>query len=319
MKTLFIVAIVALISSSFDDPEGRASSITFHPKEGLELSKSFRMTYEVELDEMTLSVGGEEVSMDGTEMSMTLELEESVSVSDTYVAMGDGRPEKLRRTFDELAHSQKSSGTQVLTTDEEYKSDLEGETVLFVWDEDEEECVASFEDSEADEDLLEELEEDMDLRGFLPEGEVEEGDSWELEASEMERLLSLGGDLHFETGDEEEGEEADDLNRAWDDALENLEGTITCTYSGDSEVDSRMVAAITIEAEFYGSADADALTVTMTFDLEGQLDWDLEGGHFVAFELGGEFDVDVEMTDGEALMTMSLDGEISFTGEAEEE
>lgn len=319
MKTPFLAALLALIPAPFDAPERRATSIAFHPEEGLELSKEFDMSVEVDLDEMTVLVDGEEAALDGMEASMRFE--ERVVVTDSYVAMGDGRPEKLRRTFDVLTSSETSSGSLSEPTEEVGASDLEGETVLFEWDDDEEEFVPSFEDSEADEALLEELEEDMDLRGFLPEDEVEEGDSWEFEAVEMERLLELGGDLGIETAEEEEEEEEDDMDRAMDEVFENLDGTITCTYTGDREEDSRSIATITIAGEFSGSADAedDSGSVTVTFDLEGQLDWDLEGGRFVAFELGGDIDIEFEFVEEDMTMNMSMDGEITMSGTAEEQ
>jgi hypothetical protein len=50
-------------------------------------------------------------------------------------------------------------------------------------------------DAKGKAELLTDLEEDLDLRGFLPTAEVKEGDSWKIPVEAVKALLRPGGDV----------------------------------------------------------------------------------------------------------------------------
>jgi len=295
---------------------------------GTTLTKTFENRMEVSLDEMRMTVGDQEVPTDhftGIEMTMTDTM--NVVFVDEYLAMGDGRPTRLRRTFDELAKRSVESavtpqGDQEKTTDEE--SPLEGKSVVFVWNEDEEEYAVELDD-DGDEDLVDELVEDTDLRAFLPGGEVEEGDSWEIDGARIDALMRPGGRLPFvdEDGDSTDSELSRELGA-------NLEGEITATYEGRTEIDGRTVAriALAVEVSTEGeqeSENAGGATetnhVAYTMVLEGVLRWDVEGGHAAGYELSGEVEAVVTAEgafgDQEYRREMKLSGTTSLTLEVE--
>ena len=67
-------------------------------------------------------------------------------------------------------------------------SALEGETVMFEWDEDEEAYEVT---SDADDGLLADLRMDIDFAGFLPDGAVDEGDEWELQPDAYRKVIDF--------------------------------------------------------------------------------------------------------------------------------
>jgi len=205
--------------------------------------------------------------------------------------------------------------------------------VVFSWDEDEEQYTAAFhEDSEGDEDLLEDLWGDADLLGFLPEDEVEEGDSWEPDVEAFKRLLSPGGDLVFL--DDEGESSADEIDEEID---ESLDGEIECEL--ESIEDGIAIISVTMELEGTGDIETDMegdgemiesgvqlREVTIESEYEGTLTWDLRAGHMVSFNLVGETEVSIleqvtlAIANGESFeqaqtMVFSSETEIEYSAE----
>ena len=199
----------------------------------------------------------------------------------------------------------------------------------FTWSDEEQDYEIAFADEGEDEDaLLEGLFEDMDLRAFLPEDEVSEGDSWDIDPIEF-RLANSPGGVDFVGDDEDQAEEEleDDLDEAMD-------GDFTGTLRGTREEGGRRVAVIGLELELETSAEQTVdreegevlLEVAATFELEGELLWDLEGGHLAGLELDGTLEMreaetsifvapnDVEY---EVVQTMEMSGDYRIAVQVE--
>ena len=301
--------------------------IAFHAEEGTSVVRTFEFEIDQELSAIEITVNGQDIPpeyLEGVEASLSDT--DRVVVTDEFGSLLDGRPATLRRTFEELSGLTTESSTgpegEIDESTAEKSSPLEGSTVLFTWDDDEQEYSAEFEDG-GDEDLLDELVEDMDLRGFLPEDSVDEGDSWEPGIEAFKALLDAGGDLHLRADDEERSEVDEQLD-------ENIDGDVRVTYAGVRSEDGVEVAVLEIEvsAESQGEGveeDDDGIeaqmTMTIAFELEGELTWDIAAGHLHGLELTGS--LDAEMTnvtemDGEGEMMefiqeMSFEGTVAFT------
>lgn len=297
------------------------------------LERVIESGFTLDLDEMTLAMDGEELPPEvlGT-FEVHIEHSERYRITDAFEAVAGGRPTRLLRSFDELSGEERSRTTSdegEQSDDSEYASELEGKRVLFVWDDEAEEYDVSWAPgSEGDSDLLAGLREDLDLRGFLPDGPVSEGESWEVDVQAFHAVLEPGGDLALvdaENGAERGGEEDEALR-------ENLSGVVRATFAGVIEEDGRRLAriALAIEARTFveepltsedlpeggsGTSRSD-----LEFRLEGELAWDLGHGHAQALELAGEyevksaFDLDGEY-EGESFeqrQTMVFGGDIRF-------
>jgi hypothetical protein len=301
VRSLSLLLAPALLSVSTAD-------LSFAPAEETEISVDFKQVFAVELADMTLSFNGEDV--DTSEFGVpefSLRDEETIRFTDSFVKAGDERPTLVHRSFDELT----KLSTQVASSpegDEETMEDpgtseLEEKTVAFTWDADEEEYVATYVDDEGDEDLLEELAFQGYLWEALPDGAVEEGDRWEVDADFFNAISEPCGDVSFVL-ESKEGEEDDD---DWGEQFgENLEGEFFVEYGGTRDEDGTLVAVLILTAEvsteilqeqeideemFSGTTSS---TFSFSFDMEGELFWDVEGNRPVALTFNGDVDFEIE-------------------------
>ncbi len=340
---LFTAALLA-VSAPVAAPvmEGPA----FGPEEGLSISRNFEAEIDLQLDSFSLQANGEDMTAMLGEFELTMRNELELSVTDTFAGLGEGRPTKLERTYDEVAGSTTINVVTIMGPEDQdlsSQSELEGKTVLFKWDEDEEDYKVTWEDGEEDEDLLGGLDEDMDLRALLPDGEVSKGDSWTIELSDLSPLATPGGNLKLAP---EEAESPEGMDTAFFDEMreefgsqfaELFEGDCTATFKEVREIDGRRLAEITIELEIASAANiADMITefitkmtneldgeapevdiesadINLDFDGEGTLFWDLEAGHAASFDISGEaiFGIDlalvVEAMDGSQAIEASIE------------
>ncbi|MCZ6598930.1 MAG: hypothetical protein O7B99_14935 [Planctomycetota bacterium] len=252
--------------------------IGFRPEEGTVLVKRFELNFDGALEDVRIRLNGGEFGIG--EWGIDIGFLQRLRTTDEYVSMGQGRPEELRRSYDEIR--------RVTTVDDEERqglSELDGETVMFTWDEEEESFLPRFEGSDVRRSLLEGLVEDTDLRLLLPADEVVENETWTVDARELSRLFFPGGDLKIE---EEEDGWGDLFRRIAD----SLEGEIVLGFLG-TEREGGSRAIIRIEGDASGKGKLEECThsgpVTLEFEvelrLEGELVWDLDGGHFRALEL----------------------------------
>ena len=301
----------------------REDAPVFAPEAGLVLQKTFEHHVERTIAEIELTVNDEGHEIDIPDV--TIVDHERIVVSDTYGEVEDGRPLELHRNFVSLGNTQTmtSEGEE---REEEESSDLEDTTVVFTWNADEEEYGVEFAEGEdGDEDLLDELVEDMDLRVFLPEGEVSEGDSWTIGVDGYHALASPGGELAIlgENGEEEEEREFREGIR------DSMEGEWTAEWQGTRDEDGTSVGVIALTGEFTSEAEIsfepdEGITVTRSAELElsveGELLWDMEAGHFDSAALQGTFtlpfteqtEIDREEFQGEMVNVTTFDGEMTW-------
>ncbi|MCP3917931.1 MAG: hypothetical protein GY711_20485 [bacterium] len=314
----------------------QAADLVFAPEAGTTLTKTFRQDFEVELidQELVFTINGEEQpEPDGGEFELVLKEHETITITDEYIAVEGGRATQLRRTYDELTtlSTQEISGPEIESDAEPEKgeSELEGTTVLFQWSEDDEEYAVEFSgDDEGDEELLEDLDADADLTWFLPDDEVDVGDSWELEASVFALLSSPGGDSKVERPGDDDTEDA--FGEQFD---ENLSGDVTCTLSeieeGVAVIRIEMELETTVEEEDdMGGEEADVTstsTYSFTFELEGELRWNVEANHADGLSLSGDAGLELvneqegssQNVDFEVRSVQTFEGSLSFEFETE--
>ncbi len=291
-------------------------AIQFQPHEGLVLTKTFSMTTEVEN-----SMSSERRSSTSTRSS-----ERSLVVTDRVVAHEDERVTKLERTFDEISVETESAhdfGGQTRDSSSSADSELSDETVVFVWDEDEEEYLVESED--ADDDLLVDMKYDYDFVALLPGDDVDEGDEWEIELEDFEAMMDPwdGIPLEWERSDGEVVEASADREGVESEIDESKDGEITARYAGTREVDGVTYAVIEIEGEietertvdFSREDDQTSSTshqeTSETHTIEGEALWHVEGGHLHSLE------IEFELSGSETMESTFRFGDREFNNESE--
>src|SRR5262245_42321389 len=194
--------------------------VHYAPEKGLKVTRTCETSSEFELDWDSVTVDGEEQLDPAKKYSCSLSIKDKFVVSDELVAGGGGRSEKLARTLHELHQEQAESTTrfdgEVFEKTQKLTCDLEGKRVVFTWSADDERFdVQAAADQELDAELLDGLDEDMDLRAFLPDKPVAKGDSWDVEPAAFHAVLWPGGRLPFHDADKDEPDEIEhEMNAA---------------------------------------------------------------------------------------------------------
>ncbi len=320
----FALALTALLALA----PAPADTIAFGPKEGTKLEKRFEMSMTLEKRSMSMSIGEQDLPAEMLEgATMDLSMKQTVVVEDEYQKIDGDRPTLLARRFTTLTDvsEQKVLMLGMEEAQEEKKekeSKLAEQTVLFRWNEKESKFDKEWVGAGADDALLEALEEDMDLRGLLPEKAVSVGDTWKIDLKEFGEVFGPGGQFGFEGEDEDDDEDDTDFE-------DNLTGEVTCTYKGVQEVDGRKLARIAAvcKAKTFQETDAkaDQPAMHMDFDitLEGEFLWDLGAKHMASYKLDGEVASDMKLTQeidmdgkaGELAIKIALGGKIEIEAE----
>lgn len=292
MKLLLAPLALLLLSSTRDE-----LALRYAPEEGTVLKRTFVAEAEYHLADLSASIDGEPLDRPEELPDFRMGFEEHIVVTDTLRSLADGRPAELLRTFDELRQdSTDSSGDEEVEST--MTSSLQGRTVAFRWDDDEEHFTAEAADEEdLDESLAEWLAEDMDLRLVLPDEEVEVGDEWVIDPKLYLAFMWPSGLLDFRA---EDAEEPDDEGRAMSrQTIENLEGKGSARLEEIREEDGVRVAVIAVELEITtasesvlpalseGEFERPEITIEVEIErsLEGTILWDLEHGHALSAEL----------------------------------
>jgi uncharacterized membrane protein YgcG len=109
---------------------------------------------------------------------------------DEYLEQADGRPTRVRRTFESVSFAGSMEfGDQ--SREMERESPFDGIVVELVVDEDGDVAAKVTEGSAPDDELLEGHQPDLALDALLPSGAVEVGDSWDLSGDEVVRALGF--------------------------------------------------------------------------------------------------------------------------------
>lgn len=335
------VATPAALTLAFTLP---ADSVEFRPSVAGGLTKTFNQTTEMTIDDMVMVMNGQEMPPEMMPSDLETSTKMTIVVTDSYEGVDEGRPGKVSRTYDELASTTAFSASMpapIGEMDEEMDggSELEGLTVNFTWDGESEDFIASFAEENEDEDeaLLDDLWEDMDLRGLLPSGGVSEGDSWRIDLETLPHVLAPGGNLKILPDEVNDmmgmGPGGDFSNMAG--MMGEFEGTATGTYQGARDMDGREVGVIALQFAVHSAADItdmlmeamdsmdvenlgememdfDSADVEMGFDGEGELLWDLAGGHFHSIELELDMEFAMDMVMSMSMMGQDMDMEQSM-------
>ena len=316
-KTCLLVTLATPALLAFALP---AQKVAFTPSSGQSLTRTFTTTHEMVLDDMSITVNGAPFSQ--MEMNMNMSMSSNVEVTDMFDSVEEGKVKKLTRTFETISSSgavqvESAMMPENVDTTIDSASDLEGKTVVFAWDADGGEFLASFPDDEGDADLLEGLEQDMDLTVFLPGKEVAEGETWELDVQEIAKILMPGGNLKLtpDEGDMPEGLPGmEGMGGNIADMLGDIGGEASAEYKGTRDVDGVSCAIIQFKIAITSAADmtdkvADAMDqmpegmsinmdhmdVEMTLEGEGTLLWNLSAGHAHSLELASSINSIMDM------------------------
>lgn len=303
-----------------------AEKLALVPEPGLTLVKSFEATSATERS--FESQRGE--SSSSTDATRTL------VVTDVVDDVEDGRLTKLSRTFDEIAGSAESESTAGDRSREftsSATSDLEGETVVFEWDEDDEEYEVSSDDVDAD--LLEDLVFDYDFSALLPDDEVEKDHEWSIDVDAFMAMIdpweSLGMNEHVE---DSRGSSTDESEP---DVEETSDGEVVAVYEGTRDADGVKVAVLRIRGEVATDRVIDA---TREFEhgvsvshsesseertVEGEALWNIEGGHLHSIELEMEIsssgttvsNFEMEGREFSNEVEFELEGDVTFSANFE--
>ena len=328
----------------------RGDSVTFAPAEGTTITKTFVLAQEFELDDMTMSMNGNDMGM---EMEMSVDSNQSITVTDLYAKMDGSKPTKLVRTFkDGTMELKTESAVSVMGNDQNMDANGEGNsklndlTVVFNWDGEKGEYVLAYdEDSEGEAEWLTGLNENMDLRGFLPEGEVSIDDEWTADTTVLISTFAPGGNLQWDVEvDGESGpggpdaEMMSDLSNLFGDSIE---GEVKCKYVGKQESDGSEYLAIEItlnidsvtdltelveagmsEAEVPEGVEIEVARMDMELHMEGKgmLLWDAKAGIVHSFTYAGEtamvmdmdMNIDAMGQQMENIMHMEMSGEMQL-------
>ena len=280
--------------------------VRYAPEKGLKVTRTCETSGEFELGAESVTVDGEERLDPAKKSRGSLSIEEKFVVSDELVAVGSGRPEKLARTFDELHQQQTASETrfdgEVMEQTQKLTCDLEGKRVVFTWNADDERFdVQAAADQKLDAELLDGLDEDMDLRAFLPDKPVAKGDSWDVEPAAFHAVLWPGGRLPFHDADKDEPDEMEhELNAA---LYASLDGDAKVTYAGQREEDGVKVFVLHVKANLsrtgeyepsseytseHGGTPGAKFKGEFTTQTEGDLLWSVEHAHLISLTLEGQ-------------------------------
>jgi hypothetical protein len=287
-------------------------------------TRTFTSTMVMSVTDLAMTVNGEEIDterMRGGESTTSFTL----SVKDVFEDADGARATKIRRTFD--AANQKTEraagggggpgggrgGARELT------SALVGEDVIFTFDAETREYVASLpEDSTADPKLLEGLAADLEFAALLPEGDVEVGAEWDVPLEVFAAFIRPAGNLHLapvSTG-EGEGERRGGGRRGSSPVPEDLgvdglhEGSIKARLvevAGDGrarvahiefvlDLSAKFDMADEIEPVTRETGDGEVTITTLdavlTRKLEGKgkLEWSMERGALVALTIEGDLE-----------------------------
>ncbi len=329
MKHYRNILIPALLAPVLFALSSRGESPSFHPQEGTTLTKRFASESEVTLDEMSTLMNGEEPP-GMPDMEMTVSASQTVAFTDLYADVGEGRPSKLHRKFDELSSSTDISmtipgmGPQDISASG--KSKLQGLTVVFAWNQDQGDFQVAFDDdSEGEEELLEGLVEDTDLRGVLPTEEVSEGDTWDVDPNVLRNVLAPGGAVKIEM--EEMEMDMMGPQPSPDEMLGDFDGTVSARFTGSREQDGAQVGVIQLTVDVRTAKDLTDLMqeaysemeppngaqvemevksfdVELSFQGEGELLWNMEKGVLHSLDLSGEVSEAIDMS-----MDLNINGQ----------
>jgi hypothetical protein len=301
-----------------------ADPLDFHPADGSEANKHFALEGDFELDDLTMMVDGQDMTQMMGDQDVSGDFTALIEIVDNYVKTVDGKPIELRREYVESSAEWSmvdDSGTN------ENLSDLDGETLVFKWNDEAKKYDVTYADGEGDPEKLTHEGIDLDYRTLLPGKEVAAGDRWTVERDGMVTALFFGLEvsqiveqMQSEDMPPEMAGMVEEILPEFAKLFDNLKGE--CEYAGTRTEGETPVGAIKLTLKSEGTADlASALAaaieaqvgeqgvevsigsaaLTLTLEGQGELLWNTAAGraHGFAFEGDAEigFDFDASITD----------------------
>ena len=322
MNILFAPALVSAgLCTPQDEPVVTAPSVTLtaNDVEGADVRTEVSIALDLELVESRSTQNGEDVP---AEMMPSIERmtseSSSVVIVDAIGDVADGVAVRWTRTFEEIEGTSQFDfsmegaeefGEEPVSETKEIDTTLSGASLEFTR-EDDEVKVEVADGSSVDEDDMHDLEADTSFAFLLPDAAIEEGDTWKVDPSGLERLLHLtedvagvrpGGFNHV--ADEVEPEHRGDFELAYSGTVDHGGRTLTVI-----ELTVDVTSEMTFEPEFElmvegGDDDIeeiapDETTSTTTFAATGagKLLWDAKAGHLVELNLNLDLTVTTEQS-----------------------
>lgn len=319
MRIVLACAAALLAANGHQEP----IELSFHPARGSRLEKSFEVESSGQLT--ALRFNGNDASamlrdLDG------LTVESKLRVTDEVLEVGRGRPLELVRDFDQVEtewgwHSRHEVLHPLL-----YRS------VRFVWDPERAAYDKDWEPRRRSTAGLDGLWEDLDYRCLLPDEPVAVGESWYLSLRHIAPALLPGGTIQRGEllWDEWNLFELEDAlaprSRHW---FRNDD--VHCRLVEVLELDGRPHARVAIAWTWWGWLDlvdegerapwwvrfgTEGAVVELEMKGEGELLWDLDGGHFATFELEVECEAELELRSAWATIEVEAEGAAVWHAEA---
>ena len=292
--------------------------VAFEVKPQTAITKTYDLRSSLTTDESVLTFGDNELNaMQG----VTREHAETCTVKDECRAVQAGRPLVLRRTYTaierEIAFEGDSAALVHIQGPEPEESPLTGHSVLFRWDPQAGQYSKTFDGEEAGPQAwLAGLEEDMDLRGLLPRGNVKPGERWTVGTEVLNAFFRPGGQVFVRRESNTDDQAHGGMRMAMVDPSSvalwgALEGEVRVRYAGIRAAGDRRLGVLEIVVEAEGVLNAalefarqsrergqetiyDFAELERTLQGEGKLEWDLDRGCVHAFEFHGDLELTCE-------------------------
>ncbi len=317
-----------------------AQDLSFHAAPETVLTREFRETTRWELVEMIESTGGRG---GGDQLPrIEAELTRVFAVRDELQAVDGGRATRIARTILEGASAARHQFA-VDGLEEEYEvemvSPLVDAELQLEWD-DEDQAYAVKLESGGDTALLDRLLHDLDLLVVMPDGEVAEGDAWEVEGEGLAALLAPGGALSLELVELPEGGMGmgtlEILCGSLCSAAEcvgDVDGELRVVWTETVEEEGEKLAILELELEAsfsreLGERVADLLEAgggevpeafrlfsDWTVEGGGRCLWSLDAGHARSLRL--ELDTSIQATLELVMFGTEVDSEYGLSGTTE--
>jgi hypothetical protein len=301
--------------------------------EGTKVAKTLVHEANLELVKGTMTQAGETEEMP-PEFQMELAHSFSATVVDEYGARKDSVLTGLTRVitdWDDRLEAQIVEGDGPKKVQNiELETELVDEAVRWSRGESGYAPALVDEESEIDAEVLSRLVFDLDGLGLLPPADANLEEGWTVPAAALGALLAFGGDPAASPTEQPDDPGACLLRSAVPmPALGELDGDVSLALVGFDEETGR--AEISIEAdvvsmgvvdEFFQRLGAgiksermdgiEALTIESRYELEGEIVWNVAGGHIERFTIGGSVMRLVSMSSDEMQMALELE----FEGDA---
>ena len=313
------IAALALASATLPAAQ---KSLVLAPQPGTERDKRIERRDELALEELEVSLDGEDVGSSFDALDYLVATELSMQVRDTYSEVSGNELHALVRAYGPLSlkttHSLVSpSAPAGQVTELEGTTPLDGRTVTFVRGADGFE--ARFETppgspapgSAPDPGLARGLDFDLDFTGFLPRVPVEVGDRWKVDPAGLSTLFSPGGALGFQARGASNAPTAS--LAPLPESLGRPEGEVEARFSEVDDSSGQRVARVALRLTLTWTRDLDdsgsSLTpsfpppvsveletarTTRTFTGTGTLDWNLDARVLERLRIEGETAVSVD-------------------------